>query len=134
MDVAKVERTPVGVSGKGTDVATGVVASVLLDVEFTATLKADGDARTIAEDEARAPVNDGRELGGDDPTLDGEEGAADSERVTPKFAGEEYCAGVAAGLVGTEADGLSRIKLAAAGLGTSDEDDSEVQVTGTGAP
>lgn len=38
VDVAKVEGTPVGVSGSGRDVATGVVASVSLDVELGARL------------------------------------------------------------------------------------------------
>jgi hypothetical protein len=142
-EVTKVERTPVGVSGKGKDVATGVVASLLLVVEFTAMLAdatvytvdggADEDASTTAEDETSTPVNGRMELEGNDQTLDGEEGT-DSEMASSELAGEEDCAGGAAGLAVAEADKLSRLKPGAVGLALSDEEEGEDQVAGMGVP
>ena len=132
---------PVGVSGVGTDVATGVVVSVSLDVEFGARLDdvtvytvdegGVGDAMGTSEGDSGTTVNVGGELGDDDSVLLAEEGTEDPEIVSSEITGDEDNA--EGGLVGTETVEFPRLRLVAVGPETSDEEDGEVQVTEMGA-
>jgi hypothetical protein len=141
VDVTKVERTPVGVSGMGRDVATGVVVAVSLDVEFGARLDdvivytvdegAFGDAMGTSEGVSGTTVNVGGEPGDDDSVLLAEGSTEDPEIVSSELAGDVDNA--EGGLVGTETVEFPRLKLVAVGPETSDEEDGEVQVTGMGA-
>jgi len=141
VDVTKVERMPVGVSGMGRDVATGVVVPVSLDVEFGARLDdvivytvdegGVGDAMGTSEGDRGTAVNVGGELGDDDSVLLAEEGTEGPEIVSSEITGDEDNA--EGGLVGTETVKFPKLKLVAVGPEISDEEGWEVQVTDMGA-
>jgi hypothetical protein len=141
VDVTKVERSPVGVSGMGRDVATGVVASVSLDVEFGARLDDvivytldegdDWDARGTSEDDRGTIVSPGGEPGDDNSVLLALVDTEDPEGVSSEAARDEESA--AGGLAGAEIVEFPRVKLVAVGPEVSDEEDGEVSVMKRGA-